>query len=724
MAFMAAGTAVTMAQTGVINLRPVTPQDVKSYALPATTQTAGGLNNTGLGQPFYLEALVSTTVAASNILGVTWDLTTKPPGSAAAFEASPLPDTMPTFNPADKEYYLLAGRTMLRPDVAGQYMITATIDTNGGNLVITKEVSGATYMGMNTCSLCHSGGILPDMVTPYSTTGHATTMTRYLDGIDTDHFTQNCIRCHSVGFDANPVAVNGGFDDVQSLTGWTMPEHLVPGNWDAMPASLQEKSNVQCESCHGAGSEHAYSLGRKDRITLTLGAGDCSACHDSETHHNKTSEWENSLHAIATRTPTGETRGACVRCHSAPGFVDYLDGVATSDPELRKYYEAVTCAACHDPHGENNGHLLRKVSSVTLADKVTTISEGGMGLLCMNCHMGRQDAVNYVENTAGSSHFGAHYGPQADMLAGANAITYGKEIPSSAHRDVVEESCVACHLQEVATSSPAFRKAGGHTFKPGTDNGTPDDLSDDIHLVDACQQCHGPVESFNFKRADYDGDGVIEGVQTEVKGLEDQLGMLLPPIGSPDVAVTSAFTKQQLKAAFNWKFVHYDGSRGVHNLSYAIGLLKASIADMTDDADQDGLSDKWEIASFGGITAYDGNDDPDNDGAKNSLELSAGTNPMLADSDGDGISDGAELMAGSDPNNNSDTPGFVLKIYTAGEIEFFAETGKKYQVQRVSELTGAWVNVGEVVDGAGENVSMLTSTRSDAQNYYRVVTVP
>ena len=153
--------------------------------------------------------------------------------------------------------------------------------------------------------------------------------------------------------------------------------------------------------------------------------------------------------------------------------------------------------------------------------------------------------------------------------------------------------------------------------------------------------------------------------------------------------------------------------------------LKASIADLTDDADRDGLSDKWEIANFGSITLYDGNSDPDADGVKNSLELSAGTKPMLADSDGDGINDYAEFQAGSDPMNANDQPGFVVQIYNAAEIEFASQVGKKYQVQKVSDLTSAWVNVGSVTNGTGNNISMVTSARGgNGQAYFRVVQVP
>jgi hypothetical protein len=399
--------------------------------------------------------------------------------------------------------------------------------------------------------------------------------------------------------------------------------------------------------------------------------------------------------------------------------VDYVDGIPEN--QRRTAYEAITCAACHDPHGDaNNPHLLRKMNAVTLMDNITTVTNGGLGQLCMNCHMGRQDATNYVETTTGSGYFGPHYGPQSDMLMGANAITYGKEIPSSAHSSAVADTCVACHLQTVSATAPEFGVVGGHTFRNHHDDGT-----NNFYLVSLCSSCHGNITTFDFKRADYDGDGTVEGVQTEVKGLLDELGRLLPPLGSPTVTISSSYTKQQLRAAFNYKFVLEDGSYGVHNLSYAVGLLKASIADITDDADHDGISDTWEMAQFGSITTYDGNDDPDGDGVKNSLEISAGTNPLLADSDGDGVNDLAELQAGSDPVNPADKPGFVVKIYTAAEIEFASEIGKNYQVQRVSDLTGAWLNVGSVTNGTGNNISMVSSTRSGGtQGYFRVVQVP
>ena len=84
----------------------------------------------------------------------------------------------------------------------------------------------------------------------------------------------------------------------------------------------------------------------------------------------------------------------------------------------------------------------------------------------------------------------------------------------------------------------------------------------------------------------------------------------------------------------------------------------------------------------------------------------------------------AELQAGSDPLNSNDKPGFVVKIYGAAEVEFASEVGKKYQVQQVSDVTGTWLNAGPVTNGTGNNISMVTSTRTGEGGFFRVVQVP
>ena len=44
--------------------------------------------------------------------------------------------------------------------------------------------------------------------------------------------------------------------------------------------------------------------------------------------------------------------------------------------------------------------------------------------------------------------------------------------------------------------------------------------------------------------------------------------------------IDSTWIQPQLEAAYNYLCVTNDGSRGIHNMAYAVGLLKASIADL------------------------------------------------------------------------------------------------------------------------------------------------
>ncbi len=724
--FLLVGSWTTFAQDSKIVSRPLTPQEIKDLGLPADTQTSGGLFNVGLGQPLYLEAQVPTGTVVTS---VDWSLGDVPAGSMAQLAASILAPTVPIYNPGDRTVNIVAGRMTLVPDVVGHYTVNATVNTDGDPIVLSRMVTGATFIGVGTgelifrdppqCSLCH-----PDKFAGWQTTKHSSAMTRKIDGIGVSHFASYCLKCHNTGYDAAPAADNGGFDDIARALNWVTPAHPEPGNWDAMPEELQALSNVQCENCHGPGSQHARSGGNPAFITQSTSSGDCGQCHDSEPYHTKNSQWNLSRHAVATRYPTGERRSACVGCHSGVGFIDRVDGLP--EAQRRTEYEAIVCATCHDPHDGANPHQLRKVDGVTL-NNGHQVTQGGNGRICMNCHIARRNAEEYA--TEYHSHYGPHYGPQTDMLAGSNAIEYGRHIPSSAHLTAVKDTCATCHMQELASSDPAKNLAGEHTFKPHWDAGTPEDPSDDVDLVGACVDCHGQIASFDFPRKDYDGDGTIEGVQTEVKGLMHELAMYLPPLNDPAVTVTSSYTPAQLKAAYNYLFVEDDKSYGIHNLSYAVNILKASIADLTGDysiigdRDNDKLPDAWELEHFGSVTAQNADGDADGDGLRNSLELVIGTNPNSADSDNDGFGDFAELHTGTNPQDEADNPQVGRSsIFNAAEMLFFTEMGKTYQLQSVAELgVGAWVNEGDTFTGDGGMVQHFISTRDQDKKFYRVI---
>ncbi|HLJ45283.1 MAG TPA: hypothetical protein VKU01_04715 [Bryobacteraceae bacterium] len=575
--------ATAFAQTTLqaqLSLRAMTRDDLAAYGLPSTTELTAGLTTVGVGQPAHIEAMVAKAVPASDITGVTWSITKQPAGSSAQLGDSPLPAAALTYEPSDNVAWQVADRKLLRPDVAGQYTVSATITTgSNGTTTVTVNITAANYVGISACKACHSGAVGPDMATSWAKTLHAEIFKDNINGADGTTYASSCWGCHTVGYDTATTAANGGFDKIMTQLNWTPPAVMQPGNWDAMPDALKNVANIQCENCHGPGSQHVSGGGNTSMISVSLTSGACAQCHAAATHHVKSGEWVNSLHAVTTTDPTGAGREGCVGCHTGGGFITRIKGGTITDTS----YSTISCQACHEPHGQTvpdgAAHQIRTLANVTLADG-TVVSNGGEGTLCMNCHQSRQNASVYAATAAASAHFGPHDGPQGDMIAGANGFTYGKFIPSSAHGDMVKDSCVNCHMQTVAATDPALTHVGGHTFKPSwvDANGNKQDL------VAACQTCHGPdITSFDFQLMDYNDDGVIEGVQTEVQHLLDQLSAMLPPVGDPKTSLTidSTWTRPQLEAAYNWQFVNNDGSKGIHNTAYAVGLLKASIADLS-----------------------------------------------------------------------------------------------------------------------------------------------
>jgi len=408
-------------------------------------------------------------------------------------------------------------------------------------------------------------------------------------------------------------------------------------------------------------------------------------------------------------------------------------------------YEAITCQACHDPHDASNPHQLRLNTNVTLSDG-TVVTNAGSGGFCMECHNSRNGSVtnmmakyptvpttaNLVSQTnwVGGVSFGTHDSPQGDMLEGVNAITYGKFIPSAAHANSVSNTCAGCHMQPVASTDPAFLQAGGHTFHMTYTNSAGVTLD----KVDVCIQCHGPMTSFDLVKADYNGDGVIEGVQTEVQHLLDKLSTLVPARvyqSNPANYIADGLVKTSLpsytnmpikflNAAYNYQFVAMDGSLGVHNVSFAVGLLKASIADLTGDANNDGLPDSWQVLYFGSATNANASPyaSPAGDGIPNWLKFNLGLNPNIP-----GIVTPSGVVWVNGKNLVNSTNGSIA-IYTAAEVVFDTQVGTTYQVQGIGGLNGTWQNIGGPIAGTGTSMSYVTPTRTNTMQFFRVSHTP
>ena len=579
-------TAPAFAQVpkALIKIEGYSPQEI--HDLGWTSPRSTGLSVVGVGQVVYLIGRDSLNAAVTSYA---WTLI-PPAGSSAALDS------------ADKK------QTTFKPDVVGKFTVQVVLTTAGGTSTRSVTITSSKFVGVGgmdglpidfaagQCALCHSANFAA-----WSKTGHSTFFKRAIDGEASTHYGENCIECHTTGYDVQPAAVNDGFDDIQKELNWTFPTTLQAGNYAALLANypkLAHRANIQCESCHGPGSNHK---GDKTSIAMSLDEAACGYCHEEAPYHNISTQWKNSVHGIPNPTFEGVANrpvsSGCSKCHSAWGFIRRVD-VKTPDTRPENGFSQISCAVCHDPHrSELLPHQVRTLNDVQLGDTLTVVNYGGMGKVCMQCHISRRDAADYVQNPSNlSTHFGPHYSNQADMLDGSNAVEYGVPIGSSAHKFAVADACVTCHMQPTpAAPSPARDKVGEHTYAMTWDGGTPTDPSDDVQHVAVCQTCHGPIKSFDdiMAKADYDEDGTIEGTRHEIEGLEHELDALLPPRATTaEVNANYKWTatdppakiearKLLAKAWYNLLFVEEDRSKGVHNAGYAIALLRRSIATLT-----------------------------------------------------------------------------------------------------------------------------------------------
>jgi hypothetical protein len=278
----------------------------------------------------------------------------------------------------------------------------------------------------------------------------------------------------------------------------------------------------------------------------------CTECHNDTTLiDGKATAWGDSLHGTGEAYVRG-TSADCAGCHSGGAFSERIaaglgpDQVEAGDPNPTRQ----DCRACHQIHTTytKDDFALETTDAVPLYAVEGVTFDGGQGNLCANCHQPRRSFPEAVDGmiTGISSHWGPHHGPQSAMLMGVAGA--GVEGSPSSHYKLVENTCVTCHMGENAS----------HTFEPD---------------VAACLECHDGAENFD-----------INGVQTEVQGMLDELGDLLVAEGvlsentvDGHPTVTEAPENVAL-ALYNWIYVaHEDKSLGVHNPDYTKALLQAGL---------------------------------------------------------------------------------------------------------------------------------------------------
>ncbi len=524
-----------------------------------------------------------------------------------------------------------AAATEFTPDLSGVYRLqVAVTDAKGVVKNDAIQVYAGTYIGVDAgnCKQCH-----PQKVDEWSKTGHADIFSDEVDNkrdgpnsVKT-HYSESCVRCHTTGWFAPPVGVgSGGFVDAKTKANWTFPtqdkidgawEKKNPSNWETAPAAVKNMANIQCEECHGPAADHV--LKGSPIMVSSQDEGVCNVCHNGGGHHVKGTMLQNAKHASGTsfEEASGPTHQACARCHSGDGYVSFL-----KDPKNQagwaNEYQTVVCATCHDPHDEKYPYQLRiagKPVEITFDAK-----DVGLSATCYECHNARTAPAD-----AAKSSF-PHYSSVAEFISNTGGVDYGQKIPNSPHGDLVGAApipnpafakdptvnqfffskigdkkgntpgaCVTCHMWQGPTDAkdPYYLKVGEHSFNTVSPDGK-------FQFAGACQSCHAGMKDFNLPaKADYDGNGKVEGDQTEVKGLLTVLWKALEAKGlkkvdtgypyatlpqNPDAKIQNAWYNYRTVYGVMWGAAGPGGegkAQAVHNFKRAVSLLQLSYKDLT-----------------------------------------------------------------------------------------------------------------------------------------------
>jgi hypothetical protein len=336
--------------------------------------------------------------------------------------------------------------------------------------------------------------------------------------------------------------------------------------------------------------------------------------------------WVGSPHAAADAEAfvhwdeEGEIPVECAKCHSTPGYRDFLGADGTDFRSVENPAPTgtvISCDACHNS-------VASFLDSVVFPSGVEVAGIGDEAR-CMECHQGRAstDSVNAFIEGAGMTGdpdtvsadlgFGAvniHYYAAAASLFGSVArggYQYEGNVYQMQNLHVPEyDTCIECH--------------NPHTLELN---------------IDACTTCHEDVESeedlrfirMNGTQVDYDGDGdMFEGIAEEIETLQELLyeamqtyavevagtAIVYDEVAYPYYFIDTnangdvdegeaafpnaynAFTARLLQAAYNYQVTIKDPGGFAHNPTYHIQLLYDSIESLNSQ-----LSEPIEDLSFG-----------------------------------------------------------------------------------------------------------------------------
>jgi hypothetical protein len=316
------------------------------------------------------------------------------------------------------------------------------------------------YVGTRVCASCHDGQEMGAQHSLWLLTGHARAYASLatpeslriaeLSGVPGDpQKAATCLGCHATASEAE--------------------------EWEKDPTFRME-DGVQCEKCHGPGSEYMPDEVMRSR-EASARAGliwpkkeSCNLCHyvkgsHVKVHHKKPLDLDEAMAKIAhpTRDPS-------------PGVLSGLDPAETGSPDEPRYIGVHTCAGCHS--GPERGHqysrwrlsrhsrayaILSSEAALEMARAMGIPGDPQRAPECLRCHStgGVGESKGVLETFSPDEGVGceACHGPGSHYAVEAIMMDRGRA-HASGLQEVTKETCLRW---SPTRSPPTSRMTGSGT---------------------------------------------------------------------------------------------------------------------------------------------------------------------------------------------------------------------------------------------------------------------
>jgi hypothetical protein len=294
----------------------------------------------------------------------------------------------------------------------------------------------------------------------------------------------------------------------------------------------------------------------------------------------------------------------CAKCHSRPGFIDFLGVDGTDAGKVNKPVKIGTTITCFNCHNE-----MTPVLTSVVFPSGARINDLGRESFCINCHHGNASTMS-VDINITKANLADEDTPSPDLaFVNSHSISAATPFGSEVH---------GAYEYENQTYRGRFNR--GEEFFACTRCHDPHTLKVDVNN---CVECHTfdrtDAKNIRVNSTDLDGDGnTTEGIAYEIDQLHNDLYVALqnyaksvaglPIVYEPatypyffidsngngtldqgENVIQNAYnmwTPRLLRAAYNYNYVSHDPGAFAHNSTYILQILYDSLVDIGGDAAQ------------------------------------------------------------------------------------------------------------------------------------------